>query len=120
MPIGDVIKNLRIQKGYSQVEFADKIGESKQTLWKYETGVITNIPLNKIEKIAEALNVPPSDITGWTDAEQTIQEENNLEATFRQLIHNMTEDQQKILYEELTDEQKLDLIRGLVDSLNKK
>ena len=31
----------------SQVEFADKINVSKQTLYKYEDDIITNIPSDK-------------------------------------------------------------------------
>lgn len=31
----------------SQVEFADKINVSKQTLYKYENDIITNIPSDK-------------------------------------------------------------------------
>lgn len=65
MQIGEIIKNLRIKNGFSQIDFANNIGESKQTVWKYENGVITNIPLQKIEKIAEVLHVSPSELTGW-------------------------------------------------------
>lgn len=65
--IGPRIKKLRKEKGISQIDLAIMIGESKQTLYKYETGKITNIPSDKIELIAEALGCSPAYLMGWTD-----------------------------------------------------
>ena len=39
MTAGERIKELRIQSGLSQVDFADKINVSKQTLYKYENNM---------------------------------------------------------------------------------
>ena len=63
--IGENIKNLRISKGMSQAALAEKIGETRQTLWKYESGTVTNIPVVKIEALAEALSCDPSELLGW-------------------------------------------------------
>lgn len=49
----------------SQVEFADKINVSKQTLYKYENNIITNIPSDKIEAAAKIGNVTPAFLMGW-------------------------------------------------------
>ena len=65
MSIGERIKNLRQALGISQVELADRIGVSKQTLYKYENGIITNIPSDKIEAIARVTCTTPADIMGW-------------------------------------------------------
>lgn len=70
MTIGERIKRRRIQLGYSQTWLADKIGISKQQMYKYENGVITNIPSDKIEDIANALHCTPSYLMGW-DADQS-------------------------------------------------
>ena len=67
MAIGDRIKKYRLSLGISQVSLADKAAISKQTLYKYENGIITNIPTDKIEVIASALNTTPADLMGWTD-----------------------------------------------------
>ena len=48
MTKGERIKKLRKSMGFSQVEFADRIGVSKQTLYKYENDIVTNIPSDKI------------------------------------------------------------------------
>lgn len=68
MTIGERIKQLRTEKlGISQVAFADKINVSKQTLYKYENNIITNIPSDKIEIIASLCGVSPSYLMGWDD-----------------------------------------------------
>lgn len=65
MTIGERIKEIRQQIDMSQVEFADRINVSKQTLYKYENNIITNIPSDKIEAVAKLCNVSPSYIMGW-------------------------------------------------------
>ena len=52
MTVGDRIKLRRQELGFSQTEVADKIEVSKQTLYKYENNIVTNIPSNKIKLLA--------------------------------------------------------------------
>lgn len=61
------IRILREEKGISQVELAERIGVSKQNMYKYENDIITNIPSDKIEAMAKVLNVSPGYIMGWED-----------------------------------------------------
>lgn len=65
MKKGERIRYRREQLGISQTALAEQIGESKQTVYKYENGIISNIPSDKIEAIATALKVSPSWIMGW-------------------------------------------------------
>lgn len=65
MTVGERIKEVREKIGMSQVDFADKINVSKQTLYKYENNLITNIPSDKIEAAAELGNVSPAYLMGW-------------------------------------------------------
>lgn len=68
MKIGDRIKKVRAEKIHmSQVDLAKAIGVSKQTLYKYENNIVTNIPTDKIEAIARLANVAPAYLMGWTD-----------------------------------------------------
>ncbi len=67
MDIGLRIKRRRLEKGLSQDEVAEKINTTKQTIYKYETGIITNIPASKIESIANVLDTTPAYLMGWTD-----------------------------------------------------
>lgn len=76
---GERIKNERIKKGFSQVGFADKIDVTKQTLYKYENNIVSNIPADKIELAAEVLGVSPAYLMGWD------QESSNLCDNIRRL-----------------------------------
>ena len=49
----------------TQDELGALCGTTKQTIFKYETGVITNVPLERLEKIAEVLCISPNSLTGW-------------------------------------------------------
>lgn len=67
MTIGEKIRNKRIGLNMSQVELAEKTHSSKQTIYKYENEIITNIPLDKVELIANALEITPAYLMGWED-----------------------------------------------------
>ena len=67
MAVGDRIKEIRNKLGMSQVDFADKISVSKQTLYKYENNIITNIPSDKIEAVSKIGNVSPAYLMGWDE-----------------------------------------------------
>ena len=67
MTKGERIRKLRESIGLSQVDFADRIGVSKQTLYKYEMNIVTNIPSDKIEAIAKATGSTPAAIMGWEE-----------------------------------------------------
>lgn len=65
--LGERIRNLRKEKGMSLEQLADMIGTSRQTVHRYETGVIANIPHEKIVALAKALGTTPSSLMGWDD-----------------------------------------------------
>lgn len=65
MTIGDRIRSVRESKGIEQTELANAVGISKQTLYKYEKGIISQIPSDKIEEIAKYLLVSPAYLMGW-------------------------------------------------------
>ncbi|MDO4582383.1 MAG: helix-turn-helix transcriptional regulator [Bacillota bacterium] len=69
MDVGKKIKNLRQACDMTQEELGARANTTKQTIHKYETGIITNIPANKIKHIAEALNTTPAYLMGWEDKE---------------------------------------------------
>lgn len=63
--IGYRIKKLRLERNLTQEEVGNYIGTSKQTLYKYENGIITNIPSDKIEALSKLFDVSPGYIMGW-------------------------------------------------------
>lgn len=69
MTRGIKLKQLRNKKNLSQVNAARSIGVSKQTLFKYENDIVTNIPTDVIERIAKVYDTTPAYIMGWTNSE---------------------------------------------------
>lgn len=67
MTVGERIRAYRERMGITQEELARKIGTRKQTIYKYENNIITNIPSDKIENIATALETTPVVLMGWLD-----------------------------------------------------
>ena len=57
MPIGDRIKYYREQAGMTMEQLAQAIGVQNSAINKYEKGVVTNIPINRIRQIADALGI---------------------------------------------------------------
>lgn len=71
MTIGEKIRALRKQHGMTQTELAEKLNTTKQTIGKYEQGIVTNLPLYRIQEIADIFGVSPEYLTGWSDVKQT-------------------------------------------------
>ena len=59
MTIGERIREVRTAKGLTQEQLAEQVHVTKQAVYKYETGIVTNIPLDKLESIAACLGVAP-------------------------------------------------------------
>ena len=67
MTIGERNKKKRLEKRMSLEDLANVANVARQTIYKYENNIITNIPTDKIEAIANALGVSPSYLMGWED-----------------------------------------------------
>jgi transcriptional regulator with XRE-family HTH domain len=71
MTKGERIRFFRTQKGLTLEELAQQIkmatqnNLTRQTLSRYETGVISNIPSDQLSAIADALAVSPATLLGW-------------------------------------------------------
>ena len=55
----------RERKNLTQNDLARYLNVSPQAIHKYEHGVVCNIPLDKIEELANVLDVPPGILVGW-------------------------------------------------------
>ena len=64
MTIGDRIRLLRVDRGLTLQELADKLGVQRQTIYKYENNIVTNIPVDRIMQLSEALEVTPAKLIG--------------------------------------------------------
>jgi transcriptional regulator with XRE-family HTH domain len=59
------LKNRRLELNLTLDHVAEKLHVSKPTLHRYESGIIDNIPFDKVEKLAEILKVTPSWLMSW-------------------------------------------------------
>ena len=59
------LKSLRKERGVTLEELAEAIGTSRQTIHRYENGIITNVPPEKVVLLANALNTTPAELMGW-------------------------------------------------------
>lgn len=67
MKIGERLRKLRLDKNMTLEEVGKRLNISRQTLQRYESGVIGNIPSDKIENLAEIYNTSPAYIMGWEE-----------------------------------------------------
>lgn len=69
MTIGEKIRYLRSKNNLSQDALAKALHTTKQAIYKYENGIVTNIPLDKINVLANVLNTTPAYLMGWEEKE---------------------------------------------------
>lgn len=72
MTKGNRIKIRREELGIGQTELAKKVGISKQSLYKYEKDIITNIPSDVIERLSRVLHTTPAFLMGWEESKADI------------------------------------------------
>ncbi len=60
MNIGDYIKKLRTENGYSQEELGKMLGVQRAAVQKWECGTVKNLKRDTIKKLSEIFNVPTS------------------------------------------------------------
>lgn len=63
--IGKRLRKLRKERGLTIEAAATAIGATVHNLYKYENGTITNIPIKRIEQLAELYQVSPTYILNW-------------------------------------------------------
>ncbi len=87
------IKSRREELGLSLEALSNKTGLSKSTLQRYETGGISNIPLDKLEILSKSLDLSVSEFLGLKDDQN---EDNPIIRTVARSMKKLSEDDQKI------------------------
>ena len=102
MNLSEKIRYLRIQKGMTQAELAEKLNTTKQTIGKYENQVVTNLPLNRIQELADALDTPPAYLMGWGEEKPAdASSADELDLTILSLVKQLPEEQKRFLLAQL-------------------
>ncbi len=99
MSIGQRIKQARDRLEMTQDELARLCKTTKQTIYKYENEVVTNIPYEKIVLLSKALNVSPSYLFGWEEKKNSPDEQQLTEGerTLLNLFRQVPEDRQQMV-----------------------
>lgn len=61
------LKQRRLQLGYTLQDVADRIGLTRATVQKYESGYIGDMVTTLLETFAAALDCTPAYLMGWVD-----------------------------------------------------
>lgn len=91
--LNENIKKIRLEKKITQEELGNFIGVNKATIQRYESGIISNIPSDKIENIARYFKVTPAYLMGWAEE----QEEPKLKVLAKNFEKLSEKDQEKII-----------------------
>lgn len=67
---GERLYQARVQKDYTRSDVAKLTGINDKLLFKYEKDIITNIPLDNLEKLCELYGLNPAYVVGWEDDNQ--------------------------------------------------
>lgn len=102
MNLSEKIRYLRIQKGMTQAELAEKLNTTKQTIGKYENQVVKNLPLNRIQELADALDTTPAYLMGWGEEKPAdASSADELDLTILSLVKQLPEEQKRFLLAQL-------------------
>ena len=99
MTIGLRIRTARERKNMTLDEVARLCNTTKQTIFKYENEIVTNIPYDKIVLLSNALEVSPSYLFGWDEQKSspTEPELSEGEKVLLDLFNRVPEDQQQLV-----------------------
>ena len=65
--LGNILKQIRKERGLTLEALANMVGTSRQTIHRYEAGIITNVPHKMVRDLAKALSVSPGTLMGWDE-----------------------------------------------------
>lgn len=99
MSIGQRIKYAREHKNLTMDEVAKQCKTTKQTIFKYENEIVTNIPYEKIVLLSKALDVSPSYLFEWNENENSLDETELTEGEIAliKLYRRIPKDRRKIV-----------------------
>jgi transcriptional regulator with XRE-family HTH domain len=107
MTVGERIRALRKSLGMTQEELAHKVGyKTKGSINKIETS--RDIPIDKVKKVALALDVSPSVLMGWQEDARLY--DGTKDALFLRLFHTLSERDQEIIIQTMRTMSKTDLL----------
>lgn len=120
MKVNEMIEHRRKELGLTMEEVANKVGVSKSTVKKWESGYIKNMRRDKMALLAEALQISPMDLLDDTsDDSQGYYSDPDVAALAEEL---RTDPNRRILFDATKDLSKddIDIVLNLINGLKAK
>ena len=120
MEVKDIIKQRRLELGYTLDDVSKLIGVTSATISRWESGEIANMRRDKIVKLAEALKISPSVIMGW-DAYENMESQYYLDDDVKDLAEFMFENPEyKVLFDASRNVSKDDIefVKEMIDRMS--
>lgn len=91
--VGSRIHQRRQELGMSADELAAKLGKNRATVYRYESDDIENFPISVIDSLANALQVSPAYLMGWSEVQFFAGREvsGKMSETFREKLAHIIE-----------------------------
>ena len=90
MTIGEKLKLLRKRHKMTLEDVAEHLSVGRATVLRYENGMITNIPSDKIEILARLFGVSPSYLMGWDEKKDSDFDESENNPDIRILVRDLS------------------------------
>lgn len=97
MDFKDKIKSRRLELGLTLEDVAHKMGVSAPTIQRYESGEIQNMRRDKIQSLANALNLSPAYLMGWQKEKTEVNSCENHNPVLNQTPDDALSDDEKTL-----------------------
>lgn len=120
MKVNEMIEHRRKELGLTMEEVANKVGVSKSTVKKWESGYIKNMRRDKMALLAEALQISPMDLLDDTsDDSQGYYSDPDVVALAEEL---RTDPNRRLLFDATKDLSKddIDIVLSLINGLKAK
>ncbi|MCI1777151.1 helix-turn-helix transcriptional regulator [Paenibacillus lactis] len=124
--MGSRIKELRLQKGMTQDELAEKLGVNRANISNYERGQITNIPSDKLDIMADLFDTNVDYIMGRSDVrdkengkkyyELTEKDERDIAKKLEAMMNDLDSDSSLSFMGEPMDEEDRELLRISIEN----
>ena len=100
MTFAERLRELRTEKNLTLEEVGQILGVGRSTIYKYEHGIITNVPMETYDKLSELFGVCRPYLLGWSDNRELNMSEVNMlskDTMFLKAYTMMTDDERKRL-----------------------
>lgn len=125
MKVNELIANRRKELGLTLEEVADKVGVSKSTVKKWESGYIKNMRRDNMALLADALHISPLDLLGPDEDPKTADDIRGyyVDPEVAALAEELrTDPNRRILFDATKDLSKadIDIVLNLINGLKAK